>query len=55
MRRIIMVEVKVLVGYAPWQMVSGGIGSRKEGAHEVGRPSRHHLPWSNHGPAISPA
>ncbi|MDY3878009.1 MAG: hypothetical protein SOZ41_01110, partial [Candidatus Cryptobacteroides sp.] len=28
-RRIIMVEVKVLVGYAPWQMVSGGIGSRK--------------------------
>ena len=30
-RRIIMVEVKVLVGYAPWQMVSGGIGSRKEG------------------------
>ena len=23
-RRIIMVEVKVLVGYAPWQMVSGG-------------------------------
>ena len=24
-----MVEVKVLVGYAPWQMVSGGIGSRK--------------------------
>ena len=26
-RRIIMVEVKVLVGYAPWQMVSGGIGS----------------------------
>ena len=27
--RIIMVEVKVLVGYAPWQMVSGGIGSRK--------------------------
>ncbi|MDD6829259.1 MAG: hypothetical protein PUD74_05690 [Bacteroidales bacterium] len=38
-RRIIMVEVKVLVGYAPWQMVSGGIGSRKEGAHGVGRPS----------------
>ena len=31
MRRIIMIEVKVLVGYAPWQMVSGGIGSRKEG------------------------
>ena len=30
-RRIIMIEVKVLVGYAPWQMVSGGIGSRKEG------------------------
>ena len=28
-RRIIMIEVKVLVGYAPWQMVSGGIGSRK--------------------------
>ena len=88
-RRIIMVEVKVLVGYAPWQMVSGGIGSRKgkgptkwegppgtichgaimdrlflrrrhrlpkrEGAHEVGRPSRHHLSRSNHGPAISPA
>ena len=26
-----MVEVKVLVGYAPWQMVPGGIGSRKEG------------------------
>ena len=26
-----MIEVKVLVGYAPWQMVSGGIGSRKEG------------------------
>ena len=24
-----MIEVKVLVGYAPWQMVSGGIGSRK--------------------------
>ncbi len=87
-RRIIMVEVKVLVGYAPWQMVSGGIGSRKgkgptkwegppgtichgaiknqlflrrrhwlqkRGAHEVGRPSRHHLSRSNHGPAISPA
>ena len=30
-RLIIMIEVKVLVGYAPWQMVSGGIGSRKEG------------------------
>ena len=30
-RRIIMIEVKVHVGYAPWQMVSGGIGSRKEG------------------------
>ena len=28
-RRIIMIEVKVLVSYAPWQMVSGGIGSRK--------------------------
>ena len=28
-RRIIMIEVKVLVGYAPWQMVPGGIGSRK--------------------------
>ena len=120
-RRIIMVEVKVLVGYAPWQMVSGGIGSRKgkgptkwegppgtichgaimdrlflrrrhwlpkrrdprsgkalpepsameqswtgyfssvgigskkEGAHAVGRSSRHHLSRSNHGPAISPA
>ena len=54
-RRIIMIEVKVLVGYAPWQMVSGGIGSRKEGAHEVGRTSRHHLSRSNHGPAISPA
>ena len=54
-RRIIMIEVKVLVGYASWQMVPGGIGSRKEGAHEVGRPSRHHLPRSNHGPAISPA
>ena len=54
-RRIIMVEVKVLVGYAPWQMVSGGIGSRKEGAHAVGRTSRHHLSRSNHGPAISPA
>ena len=26
-----MIEVKVLVGYAPWQMVSGGIGSRIEG------------------------
>ena len=54
-RRIIMIEVKVLVGYARWQMVSGGIGSRKEGAHEVGRPSRHHLSRSNHGPAISTA
>ena len=30
-RWIIMIEVKVLVGYAPWQMVSGGIGSRIEG------------------------
>ena len=39
-RRIIMIEVKVLVGYTPWQMVSVGIGSRKEGAHAVGRPSR---------------
>ena len=53
-RRIIMIEVKVRVGYAPWQMVSGGIGSRK-GAHEVGRTSRRHLSRSNHGPAISPA
>ena len=26
-----MIEVKGLVGYAPWQMLSGGIGSRKEG------------------------
>ena len=87
-RQIIMIEVKVLVGYAPWHMVSGGIGSRKgkgptkwegppgtichgaimdrlflrcrhrlpkRGTHAMGRPSRHHLSRSNHGPAISPA
>ena len=28
---------------------------KREGAHEVGRPSRYHLPRSNHEPAISPA
>ena len=30
-RRIIMIEVKVLVGYAPWQMVSGGLAPEKKG------------------------
>ena len=49
-RRIIMIEVKVLVGYAPWQMVSGGIGSRKRRGPRSGKalpaPSAMEQSWT---------
>ena len=55
-RRIIMIEVKVLVGYAPWQMVSEALAPERRGPRSgkaLPAPSATEQSWTGYFSGVS--